>query len=135
MCIRDSDDGEEGLARFGSVFLGFTASMLGLVLADNVYLLFVFWEATTVFSFLLIAHAFRQRTSRASALQALMVTTAGGLVMLVGLVILATIGGTPNLSELLASPPTGVLADISVLLVLVGALSKSAIFPLSLIHI
>lgn len=123
------DDGEEGLARFGSVFLGFTASMLGLVLADNVYLLFVFWEATTVFSFLLIAHAFRQRTSRASALQALMVTTAGGLVMLVGLVILATIGGTPNLSELLASPPTGVLADISVLLVLVGALSKSAIFP------
>ncbi len=123
------DDGEEGLARFGSVFLGFTASMLGLVLADNVYLLFVFWEATTVFSFLLIAHAFRQRTSRASALQALMVTTAGGLVMLVGLVILATIGGTPNLSELLASPPTGLLADISVLLVLVGALSKSAIFP------
>lgn len=123
------DDGEEGLARFGSVFLGFTASMLGLVLADNVYLLFVCWEATTVFSFLLIAHAFRQRTSRASALQALMVTTAGGLVMLVGLVILATAGNTANLSELLASAPTGTLVNVSVFLILIGALSKSAIFP------
>src|SRR6218665_2392927 len=48
------EEGEDGLARFGSVFLGFAASMLGLVLADNVYLMFVFWEGTTVFSFLLI---------------------------------------------------------------------------------
>lgn len=128
-CRNYFDDAEEGLARFGSVFLGFTASMLGLVLADNVYLLFIFWEATTVFSFLLIAHSFKQRTSRASALQALMVTTAGGLVMLVGLVILATMAGSPNLSELLATPPQGVLANVSVYLVLVGALSKSAIFP------
>ncbi len=128
-CRNYFDDGEEGIERFGAVFLGFSASMLGLVLADNVYLLFIFWEATTVFSFLLIAHAFKQRTSRASALQALMVTTAGGLVMLVGLVILATVGGTPELSELLADPPQGVLAQVSVYLVLVGALSKSAIFP------
>lgn len=128
-CRNYFDDAEEGLARFGSVFLGFSASMLGLVLADNVYLLFIFWEATTVFSFLLIAHSFKQRTSRASALQALMVTTAGGLVMLVGLVILATIGGTSSLSELLANPPQGMLANVSVYLLLVGALSKSAIFP------
>lgn len=128
-CKNYFDDSEEGLARFASVFLGFSVSMLGLVLADNVYLLFIFWEATSVFSFLLIAHAYKQRTSRSSALQALMVTTAGGLVMLVGLVILSTIGGTPNLSELVASPPTGTLATVSVYLVLVGALSKSAIFP------
>lgn len=128
-CQNYFEDGEDGLARFGSVFLGFSASMLGLVLADNVYLLFTFWEATTIFSFLLIAHAFKQRTSRATALQALMVTTAGGLVMLVGLVILATLGGTASLSELLAHPPTGTLAYVSVFLILVGALSKSAIFP------
>lgn len=128
-CRNYFDDVEEGLARFAAVFLGFSASMLGLVLADNVYLIFIFWEATSVFSFLLIAHSFRRRTSRSAALQALMVTTAGGLVMLVGLVILATISGTPNLSEILDSPPTGTLATVSVFLVLVGALSKSAIFP------
>lgn len=128
-CRNYFEDSYEGLARFGSVFLGFTASMLGLVLADNVYLLFLFWEGTTVFSFLLIAHVFRQRASRASALQALMVTTAGGLAMLVGLVILATLAGTPNLSEILEAAPTGTLANVSVYLVLVGALSKSAIFP------
>ena len=128
-CRNYFDDVEEGLARFAAVFLGFAASMLGLVLADNVYLLFIFWEATSVFSFLLIAHSFKRRTSRSSALQALMVTTAGGLVMLVGLVILATAAGTPNLSEILAQPPQGLLANVSVYLVLVGALSKSAIFP------
>lgn len=128
-CRNYFDDVEEGLARFAAVFLGFAASMLGLVLADNVYLLFIFWEATSVFSFLLIAHSFKRRTSRSSALQALMVTTAGGLVMLVGLVILATAAGTPNLSEILASPPEGTLVTVSVYLILVGALSKSAIFP------
>lgn len=128
-CRNYFDDVEDGLARFASVFLGFAASMLGLVLADNVYLIFTFWEATSVFSFLLIAHSYRRRTSRSAALQALMVTTAGGLVMLVGLVILATVSGTPNLSAILADPPTGAIATVSVFLVLVGALSKSAIFP------
>lgn len=123
------EDGEEALARFGSVFLGFAASMLGLVLADNVYLMFVFWEGTTVFSFLLIGHKTKQRTARSAALQALMVTTFGGLAMLVGLVILATLAGTPNLSEIVAAPPTGVAATVAVYLVLLGALSKSAIFP------
>lgn len=128
-CRRYFSADEEGLARFGSVFLGFAASMLGLVLADNVYLMFVFWEATTVFSFLLVAHSYWQRTSRSSALQALMVTTAGGLAMLVGLVILATAAGTPNLSEIVAAPPSGVMVSVAIFLVLAGALSKSAIFP------
>lgn len=128
-CRNYFDDVEEGLARFASVFLGFAASMLGLVLAENVYTLFIFWEATSVFSFLLIAHSFRLRTSRSAALQALMVTTAGGLVMLVGLVILATASETPNLSEIVSNPPQGSLATVAVFLVLIGALSKSAIFP------
>ncbi|WP_341783045.1 Na+/H+ antiporter subunit A [Leucobacter weissii] len=128
-CRNYFEDGEDGLSRFGSVFIGFAASMLGLVIADNVYLMFVFWEATTVFSFLLIGHAGKQRTSRSAALQALMVTTFGGLAMLVGLVILATAAGTPNLSEIIAGPPTGTLATVAVYLLLAGALSKSAIFP------
>lgn len=128
-CRNYFDDAEDGLARFGSVFLGFAASMLGLVLADNVYLMFVFWEGTTVFSFLLIGHAAKQRTSRAAALQALMVTTFGGLAMLVGLVLLATAAGSPLLSEIVASPPSGALATVAVFLLLAGALSKSAIIP------
>lgn len=123
------DDGEEGLSRFGSVFLGFATSMLGLVIADNIYLLFIFWEATSVFSFLLIAHAYRQRTSRAAALQALMVTTFGGLAMLVGLVIMHAQTGHADLSAILAAPPSGVVATVAIYLVLLGALSKSAIFP------
>src|SRR5690606_15695190 len=48
--------GDGAIARFSAIFLGFSASMLGLVLADNVYLLFVFWELTSVFSFLLVGH-------------------------------------------------------------------------------
>lgn len=128
-CRNYFEDGEDGLARFGSVFLGFAASMLGLVLADNIYLLFVFWECTSVFSFLLIAHSSRQRTSRAAALQALMVTTAGGLAMLVGLVILHALSGATELSVLVSHPPTGGAAVAAVYLILAGALSKSAIFP------
>ncbi|MFV0433202.1 MAG: Na+/H+ antiporter subunit A [Leucobacter sp.] len=128
-CRNYFDDEEVGLARFGSVFVAFSVSMLGLVLADNVYLLFVFWEATSVFSFLLIGHATRQRTSRASALQALMVTTLGGLAMLVGLVILVVDTGTADLSAIVAAAPRGPLITVAIYLVLAGALSKSAIFP------
>lgn len=128
-CRNYFEDSEDGLARFGSVFIGFTVSMLGLVLSDNVFLLFIFWEATTVFSFLLIGHSHRQRTARSAALQALIVTTLGGLAMLVGLVILAVSAGSSNLSQIVNSPPAGIAPTVAVFLVLVGALSKSAIFP------
>lgn len=124
----DSDD--VSLPRFSAVFMGFATSMLGLVVADNLYVLFIFWEATTVFSFLLIGHVLRLRTANAAALQALMITTFGGLAMLVGFVLLVHSSGTPLLSEIVDSPPTGSLATVAVYLVLLGALSKSAIFPL-----
>ncbi|GAB2559842.1 Na+/H+ antiporter subunit A [Leucobacter ruminantium] len=128
-CANYFEDGEAGLPRFGGVFMGFATSMLGLVLADDVYLLFIFWEATTIFSFLLIGHITRLRTANAAALQALMVTTLGGLAMLVGLVLLAVDSGTSLLSEIIADPPSGPLATVAVYLLLAGALSKSAIFP------
>ena len=128
-CARYFDRNESGLARFGAVFLGFLVSMLGLVLADDVYLLFIFWESTTIFSFLLIGHSSKLRTSRAAALQALIVTTLGGLAMLVGLVILSAGAGSSLLSDIVAHPPQGPAAVAAVYLVLVGALSKSAIFP------
>ena len=128
-CASYFDEGEAGLARFAAVFMGFAVSMLGLVLADDVYLLFIFWEGTTIFSFLLIGHVTRLRTANAAALQALMVTTLGGLAMLVGFVILSQAAGTTLLSEIVANPPGGPLGATAVFLVLAGALSKSAIFP------
>ncbi|MBP1325584.1 multicomponent Na+:H+ antiporter subunit A [Leucobacter exalbidus] len=128
-CAYYFEAGEAGLARFAAVFMGFTASMLGLVLSDDVYLLFIFWEATTVFSFLLIGHVTRLRTANAAALQALMVTTFGGLAMLVGLVLLVQQTGTSSLVGIVEAAPTGAVATTAVFLVLVGALSKSAIFP------
>ena len=128
-CSRYFRRDEDGLGRFSGILLAFAGAMYGLVLADDVYLLFVFWEATSVLSYLLIGHYTARKTSRGAALQALLVTTLGGLVMLVGLVILAVTAGTSSISGLLEAPPTGGLVAVGVLLVLVGALSKSAIFP------
>lgn len=128
-CTYYFDDSEAGLARFASVFMAFAVSMLGLVLADDVYLLFIFWEATTILSFLLIGHMTKLRTANAAALQALIVTTFGGLAMLVGFVLLSNAAGSTSLSVIVANPPQGELGTTGVYLVLAGALSKSAIFP------
>ncbi|MEN9620397.1 MAG: hypothetical protein RL499_590, partial [Actinomycetota bacterium] len=121
---------EPGLGRFAAVLLAFAGAMYGLVLADDVYLLFVLWEATSVFSYLLIGHYTHRKASRGAALQALLTTTLGGLVMLVGLVLLAVQAGTSNLTAIIADLPSGALTTTAIMLVLVGALSKSAIVPL-----
>ncbi|MFP7759788.1 Na+/H+ antiporter subunit A [Marisediminicola sp. LYQ85] len=128
-CARYFRADEEGIGRFAGVLLAFAGSMYGLVLADDVFLLFVFWEATSVFSYLLIGHYASRKSSRGAALQALLVTTLGGLVMLVGLVILAVQNGTSSLAEIIAMAPTDTLSIVSIFLVLVGALSKSAVIP------
>lgn len=107
--------------------------MLGLVLADDLITLYVFWELTTVFSYLLIGHTSERKQNRRSALQALTVTTLGGLAMLVGFLILGEAAGTYRISEIVADPPEATLAvSVAVVLVLCGALSKSAIWPFSL---
>lgn len=128
-CARYFAEGEEHLGRFAGILLAFAGAMYGLIVADDVYLLFVFWEATSVFSYLLIGHYTGRKASRGAALQALLVTTLGGLVMLVGLVMLATITGTSSLSGIVAAAPSGPLVTTAIMLVLVGALSKSAIVP------
>ncbi|TCU50365.1 Na+/H+ antiporter subunit A [Curtobacterium sp. PhB146] len=120
---------EPGIGRFAGVLTAFAGSMFGLVLADDVIVLFVLWEATTVFSYLLIGHDADKRASRAAAMQALVVTTAGGLAMLAGLVMLSVTAGTTSLSGIIAAPPTGPIVTVSVVLVLLGALTKSAIVP------
>lgn len=128
-CAWYFDGDDVGVPRFGGVLVAFVASMLGLVLADDLLLLYVFWELTTVFSFLLIGHASERRASRRAAIQALVVTTFGGLVMLVGAIVLGHAAGTSRVSEILADPPAGTAVTVGVHLLLVGAISKSALLP------
>ncbi|WDZ87556.1 Na+/H+ antiporter subunit A [Micromonospora cathayae] len=122
---------EPELGRFVGVLVAFAGAMLGLVLADNLILLYVCWELTTVFSYLLIGHHPDRRASRWAAAQALTVTTLGGLAMLVGFVLLAEQAGTYRWSEITATPPSGGHLTVAVLLVLTGALAKSAVLPFS----
>ncbi|WP_353814756.1 Na+/H+ antiporter subunit A [Agromyces sp. SYSU T00266] len=122
-------DDEPSLGRFAALLLGFAGVMLGLVTSDDVFVLFTFWEATSVLSYLLIGHDAAKREARGAALQALTVTTFGGLAMLVGLVVLTVSGGTTSLAELVADPVTGAAAEVAIALVLVGAISKSALVP------
>ena len=75
-----SDD--PSLGRFAAVFVAFAGAMLGLVVSDDLLLLYVFWELTTVFSYLLIGSDPTKRASRRAAMQALLVTTLGGLASL-----------------------------------------------------
>jgi multicomponent Na+:H+ antiporter subunit A len=121
---------EKRLPSFAAELVAFSGAMFGLVCSDNMLVLYVFWELTTVLSFLLVGHYAERVTSRRAATQALLVTTFGGLAMLVGIVVLGNVAGTYLLSELIAAPPTGLSASIGVMLMLVGALAKSAIVPM-----
>jgi len=118
-----------GLGRFGGVFVAFAGAMLGLVTSDDLVLLFVFWELTTVTSYLLIGHYSDRKASRRAAMQAIVVTTAGGLAMLVGVVVLGEAAGTYRLSEVVAHPPGGTAATVAIACLLAGAATKSALLP------
>lgn len=120
---------ENRLPSFAAELVAFSGAMFGLVVSDNMLLLYTFWELTTVLSFLLVGHYAERATSRRAAMQALLVTTAGGLAMLAGIVILGHSAGTYLLSELVVKAPHGTAVAVGVVLVLVGALSKSAIVP------
>ncbi|MEV0719571.1 Na+/H+ antiporter subunit A [Asanoa sp. NPDC050611] len=122
---------QNGLGRYAGVFVAFAGAMLGLVVSDNLLLLYVFWELTTIFSYLLIAQDPTRRGNRLAATQALLVTTLGGLAMLGGFVILGEAAGTYRWSQIEQQPPDTPLLTAALVLVLLGALSKSAIFPFS----
>ncbi|QGG42668.1 Na+/H+ antiporter subunit A [Aeromicrobium yanjiei] len=128
-CAWYFSDDDPALPSFAGTFVAFAGSMLGLVLCDDLLVLYVFWELTTVFSYLLIGSDPAKRASRQAAMQALIVTTLGGLAMLVGMLVLGQDAGTHRISEILADPPTGTAAAVAVALLLVGALSKSALVP------
>ncbi|MCH8568449.1 MAG: putative monovalent cation/H+ antiporter subunit A [Balneolales bacterium] len=120
------------LPRFYFSILLFMGSMLGVVLADNIIALFIFWELTSISSYLLIGYKHEKEESRKSALQALLITGSGGLVLLAGLILLGMMAGTMEISEMLSDP--AVLADhpwyLGMLIcILIGAFTKSAQFP------
>ncbi|GAA5084439.1 Na+/H+ antiporter subunit A [Microbacterium yannicii] len=120
---------KENLGQFAAVLLAFAGAMYGLVLTDDLVVLVMFWEVTSVLSYLLIGYYNKRAASRRAALQALLVTTLGGLVMLIGVVLLVVDAGTSSISTILAEAPSGPIVDAALVLILVGALSKSAIFP------
>ncbi len=119
----------QGLGRFGGVFVAFAGAMLGLVTSDDMILMFIFWELTTVTSYLLIGHYSDRKASRRAAMQAIVITTAGGLAMLVGVVLLGEAAGTYRLSEVVAHPPGGAAATAAIACLLAGAATKSALLP------
>ena len=120
-----------GAGREAGLLLAFAGTMLGLVTADHLLALYVFWELTTVVSFLLISGRGRGPAHRRAAEQALLTTAAGGLAMFFGFLLLGHQAGTYRVSALVADPPRGAVVSLALVLVLLGAFAKSAQLPLS----
>ncbi|KAB1112790.1 putative monovalent cation/H+ antiporter subunit A [Neorhizobium galegae] len=124
--------GHPDIGRFMAFILAFMGAMLGLVVSDSFLMLFVYWELTSITSFLLIGFDHEREAARRAALQALVVTGGGGLCLLAGLVFLWNITGVTQLS-LLVHLGDGLRQSpfylATLLLVLAGAFTKSAQFP------
>ncbi|KUP28484.1 Na+/H+ antiporter subunit A [Kocuria rhizophila] len=131
-CARYFKADAQDIGSFAAQLVAFAGAMFGLVTADDLMVLFVFWEITSVLSFLLISYSRTKLAARRAALQALVITTAGGLAMLVGLIMLGTEAGTFRISGVLAAAPEmlgSTTVDVAVVLVLAGVVTKSALFP------
>lgn len=120
------------LGRFFAYILMFMGSMLGLVLANNAIVLFVFWELTSLSSYFLIGFEHERAAARSAALQALLVTGLGGLALLVGFLLMGHVGGSLEISRLYAE--AGLIRSSELylpilLLILAGAFTKSAQTP------
>lgn len=123
---------EEKLSKFYIYIQIFMSSMLGIVLSDNAIAMFVFWELTSISSFLLIGYHHEQEKSRYAALQALLVTAGGGLSLLAGFILINSISGTFEISEMLIFKNqiiTSNLYPAILILFAIGAFTKSAQFP------
>ncbi len=124
--------GDKASRGFWALMLAFMAAMSGLVVSDNLVLLYLFWELTTVTSSLLIAGDGSSSDARRGAVQAFLVTEVGGLCLLAGIVLLGQVAGTLEISQLVErgedlSDDPRIAAPLA--LMLVGALAKSAQFP------
>ncbi len=124
--------GDDPMGQFYTYLLLFQGAMLGIVLSDNILLLLIFWELTSLSSFLLIGYWKHLPEGRQGARMALAVTGSGGLAMIAGMLILGNIVGSYNLTDILAA---GDLIKSSewylpaLILILLGAFTKSAQFP------
>lgn len=123
---------EDPVGRFFAFFLAFMGAMLGVVLSGNLIQLVIFWELTSLVSFLLIGYWHHRRDAQRGARMALAVTGAGGLALLGGVIVLGHIVGSYDLDVVLASGAlvrAHSLYPVALVLILVGALTKSAQFP------
>jgi multicomponent Na+:H+ antiporter subunit A len=122
----------QDMGRFLALILLFMAAMLGTVLSDDLIVMFVFWELTSLTSFMLIGFNSFDAAARKSALQSLLVTGGGGLVLFAGILLIGMTLGTFSVTEVIArsdelvqSPWIGII----VVLIMIGAFTKSAQFP------
>lgn len=123
---------KDPVPRFMAFFLAFMGSMLGVVMSGNIIQLVVFWELTSITSFLLIGYWFHLQTARDGARMALTVTGLGGLGLLVGMLIIGHIVGSYDLDVVLSSGDMIRNHELylpALLMLLLGALTKSAQFP------
>lgn len=123
---------DEALNRFYIYLLLFMGSMLGVVFSDNLFVLYVFWEFTSISSFLLIAFWYQRKGSRYGAKKSLLITVSGGFAMLVGFIMLYSMADTLSIRDMIAT--VNVYKDhplfiTAMMLVLLGAFTKSAQFP------
>src|SRR5699024_9709132 len=115
---------EKAVKQFYIYLLMFMGSMLGVVFSDHLMMLYVFWELTSISSFLLIAFWYQRKGSRYGAMKALLITILGGFAMLAGFLMLYSISGTFSIREIIAN--LSVLQDHTLivpimLLILLGA--------------
>ena len=123
---------DDPVPRFFSFLLAFMGAMLGIVISGNVILLSVFWELTSIFSFLLISYWHNSAAARDGARMALTITGIGGFCLLIGVLLLGNIVGSYDLDKILASGEiirNHPLYLMALIFILLGALTKSAQFP------
>lgn len=124
--------GDEGVWRFFAYILLFMGCMLGLVMAGDVLTLFIFWEGTSVVSFLLVAYKFEDESARQGAFKALLITGGGGIALLLGLLLVVSITGDSRFATILSSGEAlrgHRLYPLMLGLIALGAFTKSAQFP------
>jgi len=123
---------KDPVPRFFAFLLAFMGAMLGLVTAGNLIQLAIFWELTSLISFLLIGYWYHRSDARDGARMALIVTATGGLALFAGLLIIGHIVGSYDLDVVLSSGDTirsHSLYNVALILMLLGAMTKSAQFP------
>lgn len=122
----------ENLPRFYSFLILFMVAMYGVVLSNNTIVLYIFWELTSIASFLLISFWYKKEKSREGALKSFLITVSGGMMMLLGFIALYIITGTNQIDQMIqmsGEMDKGSLYYFAMAMILLGALTKSAQFP------